>query len=42
MAEGVFQKMVDDAGLGDRIEVDSAGTGAWQATCYLNRLTVVN
>ena len=29
MAEGVFQKMVDDAGLGDRIEADSAGTGSW-------------
>ncbi len=29
MAEGVFQKLVDDAGLGDVIEVDSAGTGSW-------------
>lgn len=29
MAEGVFQKMVNDAGLSDRIRVDSAGTGGW-------------
>lgn len=29
MAEGVFQAMVDDAGLSDEIRVDSAGTGAW-------------
>jgi protein-tyrosine phosphatase len=29
MAEAVFQKMVDDAGLQSVIEVDSAGTGSW-------------
>ncbi len=29
MAEAVFQKMVDDAGLSDQIVVDSAGTGSW-------------
>ena len=29
MAEGVFQKMVDDAGLADQIQVDSAGTASW-------------
>ena len=29
MAEAVFQKMVDDAGLSSLIEVDSAGTGSW-------------
>lgn len=29
MAEGVFQQMVIDAGLGDEIWVDSAGTGSW-------------
>ena len=28
-AEGVFRKLVDDAGLGPRIGIDSAGTGAW-------------
>lgn len=28
MAEAVFQKMVDDAGLSDKIVVDSAGTGS--------------
>ncbi len=28
-AHGVFQKMVDDAGLTDKIFVDSAGTAAW-------------
>ena len=31
MAEGVFQKMVDDAGLSDQITVDSAGTDSWHA-----------
>jgi protein-tyrosine phosphatase len=29
MAEGVFQHLVDEAGLGDEIIVDSAGTGSW-------------
>lgn len=29
MAEGVFTQMVADAGLADRIEIDSAGTGSW-------------
>lgn len=29
MAEAVFQKMVDDAGLSKVIEVDSAGTSSW-------------
>lgn len=29
MAEGVFQHMVDEAGLGDDILADSAGTGSW-------------
>ncbi len=28
-AEGVMKKLVADAGLGDRIFIDSAGTGAW-------------
>jgi protein-tyrosine phosphatase len=28
-AEGVMRKLVRDAGLEDRIEVDSAGTGSW-------------
>jgi protein-tyrosine phosphatase len=28
-AEGVMARLVEEAGLGDRIEVDSAGTGAW-------------
>lgn len=28
-AEGVFRKLVADHGLADRIEIDSAGTGAW-------------
>ena len=31
MAEGVFQQMVDQAGLGEKIIVDSAGTGSWHA-----------
>ncbi len=29
LAEGVFQHLVIEAGLGQRFEVDSAGTGAW-------------
>lgn len=29
MAEAVLRRMVDDAGLTDQIEVDSAGTGDW-------------
>ncbi len=28
-AEGVMRKLVADAGLEDRIEIDSAGTGGW-------------
>jgi protein-tyrosine phosphatase len=28
-AEGVMAKLVDDAGLADRVVLDSAGTGAW-------------
>ena len=31
MAEAVFLKMVREAGLADKIEVDSAGTGDWHA-----------
>jgi protein-tyrosine phosphatase len=31
MAEAVFQQMVDQAGLGAKISVDSAGTGSWHA-----------
>ena len=29
MAEAVFQKLVDDAGLGEKITVDSAGTSSY-------------
>lgn len=29
MAEGVFQHLVDEAGLSAQIAVDSAGTGSW-------------
>ncbi len=29
LAEGIFLHLVDRAGLSDRFEVDSAGTGAW-------------
>jgi protein-tyrosine phosphatase len=31
LAEGVFRDLVERAGLGDRIEADSAGTGGWHA-----------
>ncbi len=30
-AEAVFAKLVRDAGLSDRFEIDSAGTGGWHA-----------
>jgi protein-tyrosine phosphatase len=30
-AEGVMRSLVRDAGLEDRIEIDSAGTGGWHA-----------
>ena len=30
-AEGVFRKLVDDAGLADAVHIDSAGTGGWHA-----------
>ena len=29
MAEAIFQKLVDEAGLRDKFQVDSAGTGSW-------------
>jgi protein-tyrosine phosphatase len=29
-AEGIFRHLVESAGLADRIQVESAGTGAWQ------------
>ena len=29
MAEAVFQKLVDEAGLTDEFHIDSAGTGSW-------------
>lgn len=28
-AEGIFQRIVNEAGLGDYFEIDSAGTSAW-------------
>jgi protein-tyrosine phosphatase len=39
MAEGVFQHMVDEAGLGDKITVDSAGTGSWHVGESADRRT---
>ena len=30
-AEGVFRKLVEEAGLSDDFEIDSAGTGDWHA-----------
>lgn len=29
MAEAVFARMVEEAGLSEQIEIDSAGTGSW-------------
>ena len=31
LAEGVMRHLVEERGLEDRVEVDSAGTGAWHA-----------
>lgn len=31
MAEAVFQQRVNEAGLADQFEIDSAGTGGWHA-----------
>ena len=30
-AEGVMRRLVDDAGLAEAVEVESAGTGGWHA-----------
>jgi protein-tyrosine phosphatase len=30
-AEGVMRQLIDDAGLADSIEIESAGTGGWHA-----------
>lgn len=29
LAEGVFRHLVEEQGLADRVDIDSAGTGAW-------------
>ena len=29
LAEGVFRHLVEQEGLADRFDIDSAGTGAW-------------
>lgn len=29
MAEGIFRHLVEEAGLADKFEIESAGTGAW-------------
>lgn len=29
MAEGVFRQVITDAGMADRFQIDSAGTGSW-------------
>ena len=31
MGEVILRQLLDEAGLGDRVEVDSAGTGGWHA-----------
>ncbi|MNX99863.1 Low molecular weight protein-tyrosine-phosphatase YfkJ [compost metagenome] len=31
LGEGIFRHLVQDAGLADRFEIDSAGTGNWHA-----------
>ena len=43
MADAIFQKMVNDAGLADEIRVDSAGTGGWHVgeTAHTGTLKVL-
>ncbi len=43
MAEAVFQDMVNKAGLGDKFEIDSAGTGGWHAgqTAHYGTLSIL-
>lgn len=43
MAEAVFQKLVDEAGLSDKILVDSSGTGDWHVgeTAHVGTLGVL-
>lgn len=40
MAEGVFRKMVDDAGLTDQIQIDSAGTSTYHLGEKADRRTL--
>jgi protein-tyrosine phosphatase len=40
MAEAVFQEMVNKAGLSSKIQMDSAGTGAWHAGEKANSRTL--
>lgn len=40
MAEAVFAEMVDQAGLSDKIRVDSAGTGNWHVGESADRRTL--
>lgn len=40
MAEAVFQQLVDEAGLADRIIVDSAGTASWHEGERADRRTL--
>lgn len=39
MAEGIFQDMIDRAGLSEHIQVDSAGTSGWNAGKQAHRGT---
>jgi protein-tyrosine phosphatase len=40
MAEAVFQHLVNAAGLSDKIEVDSAGTGSWHVGSHAHHGTL--
>ena len=42
MAEAVFRRMVDEAGLAGRIEVDSAGTSAYHVGEPAHPLSLIN
>ncbi|MDQ0560788.1 protein-tyrosine phosphatase [Rhizobium mesoamericanum] len=40
LAEGIFSHLVDEAGLADRFEIDSAGTGGWHEGDHPDRRSI--
>lgn len=40
LAEGIFSHLVDEAGLADRFDIDSAGTGGWHEGAHPDRRSI--